>query len=142
MPGYRPFVPLDRDYGGSGLGLAGEGFNLKKFTKAASKAADISLGLGGLAGYDMSKAMAVKRVLDGGEMGGEDFGRGTQKKVKVAARKAGRIGIGLVGEFGSESQKRKVAKASKVVNGVDRVFSGGEVPGAKLRAMIARMPKP
>ena len=50
--------------------------------------------------------------------------------MKVAAKKAGRIGIDLVEEFGSESQKRKVAKAAKVVNGVDRAFSGGEVPGA------------
>ncbi len=81
MPGYRPIVPLNSDYGGGGLGLAGEGFNLKNLTKTASKAADISLGLGGLAGYDVSKALAVKRVLDGGEMGGEGFGRGTQKKV-------------------------------------------------------------
>ncbi len=142
MPGYRPIVLLTYDYGGSGLGLAGEGFDLKKFTKAASKAADISLGLGDLAGYDMSKAMAVKRVLDGGEMGGEGFGRGTQKRVKPAVKKGGRIGIGLVGEFGNESQKRKVAKAAKLVNGVDRAFSGGAAPGAKLRAMIARLPKP
>ncbi len=140
MPGYRPIVALS-SYGGGGLGLADEGFNLKKLTRAASKAADISLGLGGLAGYDTSKAMAIKHVLDGGEMGGGGFGRGTQKKVKVAAKKAGRIGIGLVGEFGSKFQKRKVAKATKVVNGVDRAFSGGEVPGARLRAMIARMPK-
>ncbi len=61
--------------------------------------------------------------------------------MKVAAKKAERIGIGLVGEFGSESQKRKVAKASRVVNGVDRAFSGGEIPRAKLRAMSSRMPK-
>ncbi len=149
MPGYRPIVPLGAyagdyggDYGGSGLGLAGEGFNFKKNSKAASKAADISLGLGGLAGYDVSKALAVKRVLDGGETGGEGFGRGTQKKVKVAAKKAGRIGIGLVGEFGNDKQKRQVRKAERLVNGVDRAFSGGAVPGAKLRAMIARMPKP
>ncbi len=85
--------------------------------------------------------MDVKRVFDGGEMDGEGFGRGTQRKVKTVAKKAGRIGIGLVGEFGNESQQRKVAKAAKVVNGVDRAFSGGEVPGAKLRAMIAWMPK-
>ena len=79
MPGYRPIVPLTYDYGGAGLGLAGEGFDFEKISRAASKAADISLGLGGLAGYDVSKALAVKRVLDGGEMAGEDFGRGTQK---------------------------------------------------------------
>ena len=115
---------------------------MKKLTGAASKAADISLGLGGLAGYDVSKALAIKRVLDGGAMGGEGFGRGSPKKVKVAAKKAGRIGIGLVEEFGSTAQKRKVAKAAKVVNGVDRAFSGGEVPGVKLRAMIARASKP
>ncbi len=58
-------------------------------------------GLGGLAGYDVSKTMAVKRVLDGGEMSGEGFGRGTQRKVKTAAKNAGHIGIGLVGEFGN-----------------------------------------
>ncbi len=85
--------------------------------------------------------MAVKRILDGREMGGEGFGRGTRKKVKTAAKKAGRIGIGLVGEFGNEKQKRQVRKAERVVNGVDHAFSGGEIPGAKLRAMIARMPK-
>ncbi len=141
MPGFRPIIPLSNDYGGSGLRLAGEGFNLKNFTKAASKAADISLGLGGLAGYDMSKAMAVKRVLDGGEMSGEGYGRGTQKKVKTAVKKAGRIGIGLVGEFGNERQQRQMRKAERLVNGVDRAFSGGGA-GAKLRAMIARMPKP
>ncbi len=141
MPGYRPIIPLS-EHGGSGIGLAGEGFDSKKISRAASKAADISLGLGGLAGYDVSRAMAVKRVLDGGEMGGEGFGRGSQNKLKVTAKKAGRIGIGLVGEFGNEAQKRQVRKAERVVNGVDRAFSGGEVPGAKLRAMISRMPKP
>ncbi len=104
--------------------------------------ADISLGLGGLAGYDVSKALAIKRVLDGGEMAGEGFGRGTQKKMKTAVKKGGRIGIGLVSEFGNDKQKRQVRKAERVVNSVDRAFSGGEAPGAKLRAMIARMPKP
>jgi hypothetical protein len=141
MPGYRPIVPLTYDYGGSGLGLAGEGLDFKKLSRAASKAADISLGLGGLAGYDVSKALAVKRVLDGGEMAGEGFGRGTQKKIKTAVKKGGRIGIGLVGEFGNDKQKRQVRKAERVVNGVDRAFSGGEAPGAKLRAMIQRLPK-
>jgi hypothetical protein len=140
MPGYRPIVPLG-NFDGGGLDLAGQGFNVKKLTRAASRAADIGLDLGGLAGYDMSKAMAVKRILDGGEMDGEGFGRGTQKKVKVAAKKAGHIGIGLVGKFGNEKQKAQVRKAAKVANGLDRAFSGGDVPGAKLRAMIARMPK-
>ncbi len=141
MPGYRPIVPLTYDYGGSGLGLAGEGFDFKKLSRAASKAADISLGLGGLAGYDVSKALAVKRVLDGGEMTGEGFGRGTHKKTKTAVKKGGRISIGLVGEFGNDKQKRQVRKAERVVNGVDIAFSGGEAPGAKLRAMIQRLPK-
>ncbi len=141
MPGYRPIVPLDRDYGGSGLGLAGEGFGFKKISRAASKAADISLALGRPAGYDVSKALAMKRVLDGGEMAGEGFGRGTQKKIKTAVKKGGRIGIGLVGEFGNDKQKRQVRTAERVVNGVDRAFSGGEAPGAKLRAMIQRLPK-
>ena len=80
-------------------------------------------------------------MLDGGEVGGEGFCGGTQKKVRVAEKKAGSSGIGLVEKFGSQSQRRKVAKAAKNVNGVDRAFSGGEAPGAKLRAMIARMPK-
>ena len=61
--------------------------------------------------------------------------------MKTGLKKAGRVGIGLVGEFGNEKQKRQLAKASKLVNGVDCAFSGGEAPGAKLRAMIARMPK-
>ena len=140
MPGYRPIVPLG-NFDGGGLDLAGQGFNVEKLTRAASRAADISLGLGGLAGYDMSKAMAVKRVLDCGEMDGEGFGRGTQRKVRTVAKKTGRIGIGLVGEFGNEKQKAQVCKAEKVANGLDRAFSGGEAPGAKLRAMIARIPK-
>ncbi len=106
-------VPLDREVTGSGLGLAGEGFDFKKISRAASKVADISLGLGGLAGYDVSKALAGKRVSEGGEMGGEGCGRGTQKKVKTAANKAGRSGIGLVGEFGNDKQKRQVRKAEK-----------------------------
>ena len=84
----------------------------------------------------------MKRVLDGGEMGGEGFGRGIQRTVKTAVKKGGRFGIGLVGEFGNDKQKRQVRKAERVVNGVDCAFSGGEVPGAKLRQMIARMPKP
>ncbi len=141
MPEYRPIIQFT-DYSGSGLGLAGEGFDFKKISRAASKAADISLGLGGLAGYDMSQALAVKRVLDGGEMAGEGFGRGTQRKVITAVKKGGRIESRRVGEFGGKDQKRKVHKAERFVNGVDRDFSGGEVPGAKLRAMIARMPKP
>ena len=75
-------------------------------------------------------------------MGGEGVGRGTQRKVKTAAKKEGLIGINLIRKFGNDKQKRQVRKAEKVVIGVDRAFSGGEVPGAKLRTMIARMPKP
>ncbi len=56
MPGFRPIIPLlsYEGFEGSGLGLAGECFNLKKFTKALAKAEEFSLGLGGkLEGYDV-----------------------------------------------------------------------------------------
>ncbi len=81
----------------------------------------------------MAKALAAKRILDGGEIDRGAFGRETQTKVKVAAKKAGRIGIGLVGEFGNEKQKPQVRRAEKVVNGVDRAFGGGEAPGSRLK---------
>ncbi len=74
-------------------------------------------------------------------MDGEGFGRGTQRKIKTTAKKAGRSGIGLGREFGNGKQIRQVRKATKAVNSVDRDFSGGEVPGAKLRAMITRAAK-
>ncbi len=67
----------------------------------------------------------MRRVLYEGEMGGEVDGRGTQMKVKVAAKQASRSGIKLVTEFGTGKQQKQARKATRVVNGVDRAVSGG-----------------
>ncbi len=138
MPGiYTPIVPNafseSSQMTGSGLQLAGSGFSLKSLAKTAGKVADIAIPLGAAAGYDTSQAAAVKKALDGGA-----FGKGTQKKVLKGAKKGAKIGLKLVEGFGTTSQKKRAATAKRVA----QVISGGALepglPGAKLRAMMAK----
>ena len=119
MPGtYRPIVPNGYSdstvmLAGSGLELAGSGYSLKKTLRALDD--------------DESD----------GDLEGEGFGKGTQKKLFRGAKKAAKVGEALVNEFGTNSQKKKVATARKVTE----VISGGSgrgIPAAKLRQMVER----
>jgi hypothetical protein len=111
---------------GEGLNLAGEGFNLKKALRTASNVADVALPLAtALGGPEVAagaaSAMAAKKILDGSGLQGSGLrggrvGKGTIKKAKAAAVKGAKIGEKLVQEFGTESQKKKAAKARKVAD--------------------------
>jgi hypothetical protein len=111
---------------GEGLNLAGEGFNLKKALRTASNVADVALPLAtALGGPEVAagaaSAMAAKKILDGSGLQGSGLrggrvGKGTIKKAAAGAAKAAKIGEKLVQEFGTESQKKKAAKARKVAD--------------------------
>ena len=106
---------------GEGLNLAGEGFNLKKALRTASNVADVALPLASVLGgpevaAGATTAMAAKKILDGSGLRGGRVGKGTIKKAKQGAAKAASIGEKLVQEFGTESQKKKAAKARKVAD--------------------------
>ena len=121
----------NRFMNGEGLNLAGEGFNLKKALKTASNVADVALPLASVLGgpevaAGAASAMAAKKILDGSGLHGSGLhgsglrggrvGKGTIKKAKAAAVKGAKIGEKLVQEFGTESQKKKAAKARKVAD--------------------------
>lgn len=154
-----PALLTDHDaLGGSGLKLAGAGFDLKKFLSSASKAANIGIGLAGALGDDKTReraqqAAAVKSVLDGNGfrmptsrlgliksvLDGDGFKMPTVskkqgKKIKTAAKKGANIGLRLVEEFGNDSQKTKVAKVRKA----KEIISGAGKPGADLRARLMK----
>ena len=123
-------LPTIHELHGSGLQLAGEGFNLKKALKQASKIADVAAPILAATNPELAPeigtAMAVKKVLDG-----KGLGKGTQKKVKSAAKKALVVADKLVDEFGSAKQKRQAAKAKRVAEIV-----GAGKPGAALRQRV------
>ena len=116
MPGtYRPIVPNGYSesnvmLAGSGLELAGSGYSLKKTLRALDDEND--------------------------DLEGEGFGKGTQKKLMRGAKKAARVGEALVNEFGTNSQKKKVATARKVTEVISG--SGKGIPAARLRQMVER----
>ena len=106
---------------GEGLNLAGEGFNLKKALRTASNVADVALPIASVLGgpevaAGATTAMAAKKILDGSGLRGGRVGKGTIKKAAAGAAKAAKIGEKLVQEFGTESQKKKAAKARKVAD--------------------------
>ena len=126
----------NRSMHGEGLNLAGEGleggrFKVGKFLKKASKFADVAAPALMLAQPELAPAigtaMAAKKILDGSGLRGGKFGKGTIKKVKRGAIRAAKVGEKLVDEFGTESQKKKAAKARKVAEIVGSGHGGQDL---------------
>jgi hypothetical protein len=124
---------------GNDLKLAGQGFDMKKILKIASKASDIGIGPAGALGDDKTReraqqAAADKTVLDGNGTPKIKISKAQGKKMKTAGKKAFDIGLALADEFGNEKTKKKAAKVRKA----KEIITGAGSPGADLRAKLMR----
>ena len=128
----------NRDLVGEGLTLAGSGFSLKKAMRTAGRVADVGLPILAATNPELAPeigaAMAVRQAMSGsGMMHGGKLGKGTQRKVLKAAKRGAVVADKLIGEFGSDKQKKQAAKAKRVA---EIVGSGHGKPGAALRARV------
>ena len=127
--------------------LEGEGFGKgtqRKLKKYGQQGAHVAEALIGQFGTDdqKDKARTARKVADtiaGAGLDGEGFGRGTQKKIMKYGKQGAHVAEALVGQFGTDQQKQKVATARKVADTISGSGSGMDstsaLPASHLRAM-------
>ncbi len=99
-----------------------------------------SLDLAG-GGYYIGKVQKLAADLDGMDLGGEGWGKGTRRKIAKTFKKGALIAESLIGEFGNDKQKEQAAKARKVADTISGAGAGANratkpVPAAALRALM------
>ena len=99
-----------------------------------------SLDLAG-GGYSIGKARKLAEDVDGMDMDGEGWGKGTRRKIMKTAKQGALVAEKLVGEFGNDKQKEQAATARKVADTISGAGAGAKratkpVPAAALRALM------
>ena len=127
----------DDELEGSGFGRGTQ----RKLMKYGKQGAHVAEALIGQFGTDdqKDKARTARKVADtiaGAGLDGGAFGRGTQRKLMKYGKQGAHVAEALVGQFGNDQQKQKVATARKMA---DTISGAGDstsaLPASHLRAM-------